>query len=78
MKEKTKEFCENFNVAGKKYGFDCPGFTLPSRKDFDEIGNSNIIQNHQFFPIKYCLFDSGCQFGMDTGPVHFLHGMYLI
>ncbi len=38
LKEKTVEFCENFSAAGKKYGFECPGFKLPSRKDFDQIG----------------------------------------
>ena len=38
MKEKLEKFCEDMNAAGKKYGFDCPGFRLPSKEDFDETG----------------------------------------
>ena len=43
FQEKTMKFCSDLKVAGKELDFECPGFKLPSRKDFDEKGITALL-----------------------------------
>ena len=83
FQEKKVKFCSDLKVAGKELDFECPGFKLPSRKDFDEKGITALLcLSYHIFCIYPHLLEftkmlpfSGCKFRMDARAVYFLYGM---